>query len=144
MMETTKTVVIEENGSPENMLWKDLEISEPLDTQVRVRHTFVGLNYIDTYHRSGLYPLQLPSGLGMEAAGIITHIGRKVTNLKVGDRVAYIMQLGSYSESRNLEEEKAIKIPNGISDQEAAASMLKGMTVAVSYTHLTLPTSREV
>ena len=129
MIETTKTIIVEENGGPENMQWKDIEIAPPSDTQVRIRHTFVGLNYIDTYHRSGLYPLQLPSGLGMEAAGIITHCGENISNLKVGDRVCYIMQLGSYSQSRNLEEEKVIKIPDAVSDQEAAAAMLKGMTV---------------
>ncbi|MBJ56658.1 MAG: quinone oxidoreductase [Rickettsiales bacterium] len=129
MTETTKTIMVEENGGPENMAWKDVEISKPTNTQVRIRHTFVGLNYIDTYHRSGLYPLKLPTGLGMEAAGVITHVGKDVKDLRVGERVAYIMQLGSYCDCRNLEQEKAIKIPDGISDQEAAAALLKGMTV---------------
>jgi NADPH:quinone reductase len=98
--------------------------------EVRIRHTAIGLNYIDTYHRSGLYPLKLPSGVGLEAAGEVEAVGEGVTQLKVGDRVAYGNgPIGAYSEARNAPANRVSKIPDGISDETAAAMMLKGMTV---------------
>jgi NADPH2:quinone reductase len=96
---------------------------------VRVRQTAVGLNYIDTYHRSGLYPLQFPSGLGLEAAGVVKEVGEGVSSLKVGDRIAYgTGPIGAYAEMRNLPANRLVKLPSSISDETAAGMMLKGMT----------------
>jgi NADPH2:quinone reductase len=96
---------------------------------VRVRQTAVGLNYIDTYHRSGLYPLQFPSGLGLEAAGVVEEVGEGVSSLKVGDRIAYgTGPIGAYAEMRNLPANRLVKLPSSISDETAAGMMLKGMT----------------
>ena len=120
---------IAKQGGPEVMEWQPMEVGEPGQGQILIRHTAVGLNYIDTYQRSGLYPLQLPTALGMEAAGVVEAVGPGVTGLKNGDRVAYSSILGSYSEKRVAPAEKVVKIPDGISDQQAAAMMLKGMTV---------------
>ena len=122
-------IQIEKQGGPEVMEWRPIEVGEPGQGQVLIRHTAVGLNYIDTYQRSGLYPLQLPTTLGMEAAGVVEAVGPGVGGLKTGDRVAYSSILGSYSEKRVAPAEKVVKIPDGISDQQAAAMMLKGMTV---------------
>jgi NADPH:quinone reductase len=120
---------IAKQGGPEVMEWQSVEVGEPGQGQILIRHTAVGLNYIDTYQRSGLYPLQLPSGLGMEGAGIVEAVGAGVSALKVGDRVAYSSLLGSYSEKRIAPAEKVVKIPDGMDDRQAAAMMLKGMTV---------------
>ena len=120
---------IAKQGGPEVMEWQSVETGEPGQGQILIRHTAVGLNYIDTYQRSGLYPLTLPSGLGMEGAGVVEAVGPGVTTLKKGDRVAYSSLLGSYSEQRVAPAEKVVKIPEGISDQQGAAMMLKGMTV---------------
>jgi NADPH:quinone reductase len=120
---------IAKQGGPEVMEWQSVEVGEPGQGQILIRHTAVGLNYIDTYQRSGLYPLQLPSGLGMEGAGVVEAVGPGVSGLKVGDRVAYSSLLGSYSEKRIAPAEKVVKIPDGMDDRQAAAMMLKGMTV---------------
>jgi NADPH2:quinone reductase len=119
---------IHEPGGPDVMRWEEVTVGDPGPGQARVRHTAVGVNYIDTYHRSGLYPMQLPVTLGGEGAGVIEAVGRKVKDLKVGDRVAYAGPLGSYAEVLLRPADKLVKIPSGISDQEAAAMMLKGMT----------------
>ena len=124
-----KVIKIEKNGGADVMIWKDLNLLQPDDNEVTIKHTYVGINYIDTYHRSGLYPLPLPSELGMEASGEITNIGNNVQGFKVGDRVSYVMALGSYATHRNIAAEKIVKIPKDIKDYEAAAIMLKGMTV---------------
>ncbi len=126
---STKAIRISENGGPEKMVWEDIDIPSPPSKSITIKHTFVGLNYIDTYHRSGLYPLPLPSGLGMEASGIVTSTGEEVSTVKIGDRVAYVMAIGSYSSARNIEEDKVVKIPPNLGDEEASAIMLKGMTV---------------
>jgi NADPH2:quinone reductase len=111
------------------MLWEDVEVGEPLEGQARIRHTAIGVNYIDTYHRSGLYPIPLPSGLGSEAAGIVEAVGPGVTVVKPGDRVAYAGgPPGSYAQVRILPAQILVPIPNGVSDETAAAVMLKGMT----------------
>ena len=89
-----KAVIISKNGGPEVLEIKDIELDNPNSGEVLIKNEAIGLNYIDTYHRSGLYPLKLPTGLGMEAAGVITHVGKDVKDLRVGERVAYIMQLG--------------------------------------------------
>lgn len=118
-----------EHGGPEVLRVEDLEPGKPEAGEAQVRHTAVGLNYIDVYDRTGLYPGELPSGLGREAAGVITAIGRRVRGFKVGDRVAYVhSQPGAYCEVRNVPVERLVKVPRGISDEEAAALMLKGLT----------------
>ncbi|HEX2827104.1 MAG TPA: quinone oxidoreductase [Burkholderiales bacterium] len=119
---------IHENGGPEKLLWEEVEIGNPGPGEVRVRNTAVGLNFIDTYHRSGLYPMQLPVTLGGEGAGVIEAVGPRVKDLKVGDRVTYVGPLGSYSEVLLRPAEKLVKIPAGVEDQQAAAMMLKGLT----------------
>ncbi|MEP7243309.1 MAG: quinone oxidoreductase [Gammaproteobacteria bacterium] len=120
---------IHENGGPEVLRLEDLELPAPAPDEVQIRHTAIGLNFIDVYDRTGLYPVQLPSGLGREAAGVVAAKGRKVRDFRVGDRVAYALsQPGSYSEFRNVPAERVVKIPKGISDEQAAAIMLKGMT----------------
>jgi NADPH2:quinone reductase len=119
---------IHENGGPEKLQWEEVDVRDPGPGEVRVRNTAVGLNFIDTYHRSGLYPMQLPLTLGGEGAGVIEAVGRRVKDLKVGDRVAYAGPLGSYSEVLLRPADRMVKIPSGIDDQTAAAMMLKGMT----------------
>jgi NADPH:quinone reductase len=124
-----KAVRIDENGGPEVLRWADVEVGDPGDGQVRIRHTAVGVNFIDTYQRSGLYPVPLPSGLGIEAAGIVEAVGPGVTVVRPGDRVVYAGgPPGAYSEARVLPAAILVPIPDGINDQIAAAVMLKGMT----------------
>src|SRR6185437_1677594 len=107
----------------------DYDLSAPGPGQVRIRHTAIGVNFIDTYHRSGLYPLPLPSGLGSEAAGVVEAIGDGVSGFKVGERVGYCSgAIGAYAEANNVAAEKVVKLPDGVSDEIAAAAMLKGMT----------------
>jgi len=112
------------------MKWEDVSLADPAAGEARIRHTAVGLNYIDTYFRSGLYPspVGLPFTPGNEGAGIVEAVGEGVTTVAVGDRVAYAGPLGSYSQARNLDASRLVKIPDGISDETAAAMMLKGMT----------------
>jgi NADPH2:quinone reductase len=111
------------------MRWEEVEIGEPGDGQARVRHTAVGVNFLDIYYRSGLYPLPLPSGLGSEAAGVVEAVGPGVTVVRPGDRVAYAGgPPGSYAEARVLPASILVQIPDGVTDQTAAAVMLKGMT----------------
>lgn len=108
----------------------DVEVPKPGPGEIRVRHTAIGLNYIDTYHRSGLYPLAMPSGLGLEAAGVVEDLGPGVKGLKPGDRIAYgTGPIGAYAEVRNMPANRVSKIPKAISDEMAAGMMLKGMTV---------------
>lgn len=124
-----KAIRIEQIGGPSVMKLVDVEIGKPGEGQVQVRHTAIGLNYIDTYHRSGLYPQTMPSGLGQEAAGIVEEVGQGVRGLKVGDRIAYgTGPIGAYAEARNMPANRVIKIPKSISDETAAGMMLKGMT----------------
>ena len=116
-------------GGPEVLEWQQVEVGKPGQGQVRLRHTAVGLNYIDTYHRSGLYQLPMPSGLGSEGAGVIEEVAPGVTGLKLGDRVAYSGgPIGAYAEERVMPADRLVPIPDGITDQQAAAMMLKGMT----------------
>lgn len=120
---------IHEVGGPEKMKWEEVEVGAPGPGQIRLKTTAAGLNYIDTYHRSGLYKLPLPLVLGMEGAGTVTAVGEGVSDIKVGDRVAYASApLGSYSEERLMQADRVVVLPPGISDQTAAAIMLKGMT----------------
>jgi NADPH2:quinone reductase len=115
-------------GAPNVMQWEEFELSEPAAQEVRVKHTAIGLNYIDTYHRSGLYTLPLPSRLGVEAAGIVEAIGSEVTSVEVGQRVAYAGGLGAYAEATNMPASRLVHIPDGVTDEVAAASLLKGLT----------------
>jgi len=123
-----KAIRFDQVGGPEVLKFVDVELPPPGPGQVRVRHTAVGVNFIDTYHRSGLYKLPLPSGLGSEAAGTVEALGEGVTALKTGDRVAYAGTLGAYAEANNVPADKLVKLPAGVSDETAAAAMLKGMT----------------
>jgi len=121
---------IHEHGGPEKMTWKPVEVGAPGEGEIRVKHHAVGLNYIDTYQRSGLYKLpSLPAVLGMEGAGEVTEVGSGVSDLSVGDRIAYASPMGSYSEERVMPADRAVKVPDEIPYQTAAAMMLQGMTV---------------
>ena len=125
-----KAIRITETGGPGVMKLVDADVSRPGPGQVRVRQTAIGLNYIDTYHRSGLYPVPLPSGIGLEGAGVVEELGEGVKGLKVGDRIAYgVGALGAYAEMRNLPANRITRLPAEISDETAAGMMLKGMTV---------------
>lgn len=126
----SKAIRMRQTGGPEVLSWEDVDVPAPGPGQVLLRHTAVGLNYIDTYHRSGLYPVPgLPSGLGMEAAGVVEAAGEGVTDLEVGQRIVYASgPPGSYAERRTMSAERLIPIPDGIDDQTAAAMLLKGLT----------------
>ena len=118
-------------GGPEVMSWEEVEVGDPAPTEARVRHAAVGLNYIDIYHRTGLYPLPLPSGLGLEAAGVVEAVGTAVTDLRPGDRVAYAGgPVGAYSQVRCLPADRLLKLPDAIDFRTAAAMMLQGLTSA--------------
>jgi NADPH2:quinone reductase len=121
---------IHATGGPEVLSWEEVAVGDPGPGEARVRHTVVGVNYIDTYHRSGLYKLPLPSGIGNEAAGIVEAVGVGVDWVKPGDRVAYGSgPLGAYSERRVMPADRLVKLPDGVSDKSAATLMLKGLTV---------------
>jgi NADPH2:quinone reductase len=118
-----------EYGGPEVMRYEEIELGEPGEDEARVRHTAIGLNFIDTYHRTGLYPMELPTGLGSEAAGIVEAVGPGVNHVQPGDRVAYTGRpADSYSECRNFPAWQLVPVPDGVSDEQAAAVMLKGLT----------------
>ena len=121
---------IHKTGGPEVLQWESVAVGEPGPGEARVRHTAIGLNYIDTYHRSGLYKLPLPSGIGLEAAGVVEAVGPGVTDISKGDRVAYGGHPpGSYAEVRVMPADKLVKLPDDVSDRSAATLMLKGLTV---------------
>jgi NADPH2:quinone reductase len=124
-----KSIRIHRAGGPEEMRLEELEVAAPAQGEVQLRHTAIGLNYIDVYDRSGLYPMPLPGGLGREAAGVVVAVGPKTKGFKKGDRVAYVhTQPGSYSEVRNVPAARLVKLPRNVSDEQAAALMLKGLT----------------
>ena len=123
-----KAVRIHKTGGPEVLQYEDVELPPPGPDQVQIRHTAIGVNFIDTYHRSGLYTLPMPATLGSEAAGVVTALGENVRTLKVGDRVAYCMIRVAYAEAANIPAWNAVKLPAGVSDEVAAASLLKGLT----------------
>ncbi|HEY5739915.1 MAG TPA: quinone oxidoreductase [Gammaproteobacteria bacterium] len=125
----TKAIRIHETGGPEVLRWEDIEVGDPGVGEVRLKQTACGLNYIDVYVRSGMYPISdFPAVIGMEAVGVVDALGDGVDNLAVGDRVAYPMVLGSYAEQRLIAAEKLVKLPDSIADETAAAMMLKGLT----------------
>jgi NADPH2:quinone reductase len=116
-------------GGPEVLQYEDIPVGDPGPGQARVRHTAIGVNFVDTYQRSGLYPAQLPQVAGNEGAGVVEAVGPNVADVKKGDRVAYTGLPGSYCEARVVPADRLVKIPEGITDEQAASMMLKGMTV---------------
>jgi len=119
---------IHQTGGPEVLKYEQVAKTDPKPGEVRLKQTAIGLNFIDTYHRSGLYPLQMPLTLGTEAAGVVEAAGRGVKTVKEGDRVAYCGLIGAYADSRVVPADRLVKLPKWIDDQTAAAMMLKGMT----------------
>ena len=124
----SKSILIHENGGPEKMKLEDVEVGKPGPGQVKIRHTAIGLNFIDVYTRSGLYKTPMPNAVGREGAGVIVEVGPKVKGFKKGDRVAYCGELGAYCQERLIGTGQLVKVPKGVSDEQAAAMMLKGMT----------------
>ncbi|TIW78882.1 MAG: quinone oxidoreductase, partial [Mesorhizobium sp.] len=126
----SKAIRIHANGGPEVLAYEDADPGQPGEGQILIRHTAIGLNFIDVYYRSGLYPP--PGGLplipGSEAAGVVLALGTGVDWLKPGDRIAYAVNVGAYAEQRVIAADRVVKVPDGISDEQAAAMMLKGMT----------------
>ena len=124
-----KAVEIKKNGGPEVLELKDITLDKPAPDQVTIEQKAIGLNYIDTYHRSGLYPLKMPSGIGLEGAGVITEVGENVKDFKVGDKISYAsIPLGSYSSHRNYLTKNLVKVPEDIDLEVAATLMTKGLT----------------
>lgn len=125
----THAIRIHRTGGPEVLSWDEIELAAPGPGQILLKQSAVGLNFIDVYHRSGLYPAQLPTGIGMEAAGSVEAVGPGVTELKPGDRVAYASgPLGAYAEARLMPADRVVKLPDSIGDAQAAAMMLQGLT----------------
>jgi len=125
----THAIRMHEYGGPEVLQYEEIELADPAPGEARVRHTAIGLNFIDTYHRTGLYPMDLPTGLGSEAAGIVDAVGKGVTEVSVGDRVVYTGRPAeSYSQSRNFPAWQLVPIPDDVTDEQAAAVLLKGLT----------------
>jgi len=130
MSTLTKAIRIDSHGGPEVLQMVEIEVARPADNEVTIRQRAVGLNFIDIYFRTGLYQSVLPHGLGFEGAGEVIAVGKSVKRLKVGDRVAYGQSpIGAYAEVRNVPSHQVVKLPNGISFEDAAAMMLKGLTV---------------
>jgi len=128
-MSSVHAIRFAQTGGPDVLQWQTVEVGEPGPGDARVVHKAVGLNYIDTYHRSGLYPLPLPSGLGLEGAGVVEAIGPGVADIAVGDRVAYSGgPVGAYSQARIMPADRLVKLPDAISFEQGAAMMLQGMT----------------
>ena len=122
---------IHQTGGPEVLCWEEVDVPAPAAGEATVRHHAVGLNFIDTYHRTGLYPLPLPAGIGLEGAGVVEAVGTGVTEVKVGDRVAYAGgPVGAYAEVRNIPAHRLLKLPENIGFNTAAAMMLQGLTAA--------------
>ena len=131
---TSRAIQIDAPGGPEAMQLRQIEVPEPGPGEVRVAHRAVGLNFIDVYHRTGLYPLGMPSTLGMEAAGVVDAVGSGVTHLQPGDRVAYVAATpGSYADARTLPADTVCRLPDAISFDTGAAMMLKGLTARVRH-----------
>ena len=124
-----KSIKVTITGGPEVLKLEDITLEKPGADEVQIEHVSIGLNYIDTYHRSGLYPLQLPTGIGMEAAGIIKEVGSNVSNFSVGDKIAYAAApLGAYSTHRNYTSKNIVKVPDDIDLEQISSAMTKGMT----------------
>jgi len=124
-----KAVRYHKQGGPEVLQVDDVQVGEPGQGQVRIKHTAIGVNFVDTYQRSGLYPMQLPAVAGNEGAGVVDAVGAGVTDLKAGDRVCYTGLPGSYCETRLVPADRMVKLPQGITEEQAASMLLKGLTV---------------
>ena len=125
----SKSIILKKNGGPEVLELQDVKVDSPGPDEIKVTNHAIGLNYIDTYHRSGLYPIKLPSGIGLEAAGKIDEVGSNVTELNKGDNIAYAsVPLGAYAQQRIIPAKIAVKVPQGISHELAATLMTKGLT----------------
>ncbi len=125
-----KAIRFQATGGPEVLRLEEIDVGDPGPGEARVRHRAIGVNFVDTYHRTGLYPLPLPSGIGVEGAGVVEAVGKDVRHLKAGDRVAYSGGApGAYSEARVIPADRLVKLPDAIDDRTAAAAMLKGLTV---------------
>jgi NADPH2:quinone reductase len=122
-------ILVRQPGGPEQLAWEEVEVGDPGPGQVRIRQAAAGLNFIDVYHRNGLYAQPLPFIPGVEGAGVVESVGPDVEGLKAGDRVAYAGAIGGYAELRLIAADRLVKLPNDISDEQAAAMMLQGMTV---------------
>lgn len=121
---------INKTGGPEQLVWEEVQVGDPGEGEIRLRHTAVGLNYIDVYFRMGMYPAEPPFSPGLEAAGVVEAVGAGVTEVAVGDRVAYAAPpVGAYTQERLMPADRVVKVPDSIDDQTAAAMMLQGMTV---------------
>ncbi len=131
-----KAIRIHQVGGPEVMRVEELEVGAPGAGEARVRHEAIGVNYVDTYHRSGLYPLPLPSGLGVEAAGVVEAVGAGVTLVKPGDRVAYMAGPGAYAEARLLPADRLVRLPAGVDGELGAAALVKGLTTHMLVTRV--------
>ena len=125
----TKAVRYHKQGGPEVLQLDEVQVGEPGGGQVRIRHTAIGVNFVDTYQRSGLYPMQLPQTAGNEGAGVVEAVGAGVTELRVGDRITYTGLAGSYCEQRLVPADRMVKLPQGITEEQAASMLLKGLTV---------------
>ena len=136
-----KAVRYHKQGGPEVLQYDDVQVGDPGPGQARIRHTAIGVNFVDTYQRSGLYPMQLPQVAGNEGAGVVEAVGQGVTDLKPGDRVAYTGLPGSYCDLRIVPADRMVKLPEGITDEQAASMMLKGLTVHYLI-HTTYPVKR--
>ena len=141
----TQAIRFSAHGGPEVLRWETVELPDPGPGEIRIRHQAIGVNFIDTYHRTGLYPVPLPAGLGQEGAGVVEAVGPGVSEFRPGDRVAYcggaLSPVGAYSEVRNFPAERAVRLPDDISFETAAAVMLKGLTAQflVRRTHRVQP-----
>ena len=124
----THAIRIHEAGGPEVLKWEEVDVGDPGPGQVKIRQEAAGLNFIDVYHRTGLYPQELPFTPGVEGAGVVEAVGANVTNVKQGDRVAYAGPIGGYAQERLIDAERLVKLPDNISCEQAAGMMLQGMT----------------
>lgn len=137
-----RTAIIERPGGPEEIRIVERELGEPGPGEIRIAHKAIGLNFIDVYQRTGLYPLEMPHALGMEAAGIVEAIGAGVSHLQAGDRAAYAaMPPGAYAEARIMPAQQVVKLPDGVAFDVAAAMMLKGLTTEYLF-HRTTPLAK--
>jgi NADPH2:quinone reductase len=136
-----KAVRFHKQGGPEVLQYEDVQVGDPGPGQVRIRHTAIGVNFVDTYQRSGLYPMQLPAVAGNEGAGVVEAVGTGVADLKAGDRIAYTGLPGSYCDVRVVPAERLVKLPQGLSEEQGASMMLKGLTVHYLI-HSTYPVKR--
>ena len=124
----THAIQIHKTGGPDVLQWAEIEVADPGPGQVKIRQEAAGLNFIDVYHRTGLYKQKLPFTPGVEGAGVVEAVGDKVSNVKEGDRIAYAGPLGGYAEERLIDADRVVKLPKGISCEQAAGMMLQGMT----------------